>query len=40
MAKRYYCDESAWSEEDERNMNAIIGVIYGGTHLAYEKEID
>ena len=29
-----------WSEEDERNLNTIVNVIYGGTHLAYEEEID
>ena len=30
----------SWREEDEKNMNTIINVIHGGTHLAYENEID
>ena len=30
----------SWSERDEKNMNTIIDVIHGGTHLAYENEID
>lgn len=30
----------SWNEDDEKNLNTIINVIHGGTHLAYENEID
>lgn len=30
----------SWNERDEKNMNTIINVIHGGTHLAYENEIN
>lgn len=32
--------KSFWNERDEKNLNTIINVIHGGTHLAYENEID
>ena len=32
--------KSSWNEIDEKNLNTIINVIHGGTHLAYENEID
>lgn len=33
-------NKPVWSKEDEKNLNTIINVIHGGTHLAYENETD
>jgi len=30
----------SWNEIDEKNLSTIVNVIHGGTHLAYENEID